>query len=70
MCCRVASGAAVVTPRMLLQIRKRLKRLDLRVDAVAQQEPADEAWHKMLQRLDAEETERRLTSLETALNRH
>ena len=55
---------------MLLQIRKRLKRLDLRVDAAAQQQPADAAWHKMLQRLDAEETERRLSSLETALNRH
>jgi hypothetical protein len=60
----------MVTPRMLLTIKKRLKRLDLRADAAEQQKPADEAWHKMLQRLDAEETERRLSSLETALNRH
>ena len=62
----------MATPRMLLQIRKRLKRLDLSLvmDAVAQQKPADEAWHKMLRRLDAEEAEQRLTSLESALNRH
>jgi hypothetical protein len=55
---------------MLLKIKKRLKRLDLHADAAEQQKPADEAWHKMLQRLDAEEIEKRLSSLETALNRH
>lgn len=60
----------MVTPRMLLKIKKRLKRLDLHADAAEQQQPADEAWHKMLQRLDAEEIEKRLSSLETALNRH
>lgn len=60
----------MATPRMLLRIKKGLKRLDLSGLAAAEQKPADEAWHRMLKRLDAEEAERRLRSLESALNRH
>jgi hypothetical protein len=30
--------------------------------------PPDRAWHEMLARLDAEETERRLAAVEAALN--
>lgn len=60
----------MATPRMLLQIKKGLRRLDPSGQAAAQQKPADEAWHQMLKRLDAEESERRLRSLESALNRN
>ena len=55
---------------MLLRIKKGLRRLDPSGQVAAQQKPADEAWHQMLKRLDAEESERRLRSLESALNRH
>ena len=59
----------MVTPRMFLRLKKRLRRFDPHVQAVDQQEPADTAWHEMLRRLDADEAERRLNALESALNR-
>jgi hypothetical protein len=61
-------GFVVATPRMLLRLQKRLKRFDPKVRAAQLQKPADEAWQKMLRRLDAEEVERRLRAVESALN--
>lgn len=53
---------------MLLRLKKRLKRFDPNVRAAQLQKPADEAWQQMLRRLDAEEVERRLRAVESALN--
>lgn len=50
----------MVKPRLLLRLGSRLKRLDPRSRAVPESVPADRAWHEMLQRLDAEEAERRV----------
>ena len=58
----------MLKPRLLLRFEKSLKRLDLRAHIEADAEPADRAWHEMLRRLDAEESERRLEAMETALN--
>ena len=57
-----------MTPRLMLRIRKGLRRFDLGSRIAAEIKPADRAWHEMLQRLDAEETERRLDAVERALN--
>ena len=54
----------MATPRMLLQIKKGLRRLDPSGQAAAQQKPADEAWHQMLKRLDADNGE--IKSMRTA----
>jgi hypothetical protein len=63
----------LLKPRVLLRLKSGLKRLDLRRRAVPEVEPADRAWHEMLQRLDAEEAERRVDAiarqLDTALDR-
>lgn len=53
---------------MVLRLKTRLRRLDPRAEAITQQEPADHAWSQMLRRLDAEEAERRLSAVESALN--
>lgn len=53
---------------MLLRLKTRLRRLDPRAEAITLQEPADSAWSQMLRRLDAEEAERRLSAVESALN--
>jgi hypothetical protein len=53
---------------MLLRLRSGLKRLNPSAGAVHQAVPADRAWHEMLQRLDAEEAERRLDAVARALN--
>ena len=58
----------VGTPRLLLRIRSGLKQLDLRARSVPEPQPADEAWHLMLKRLDAQESDRRLAAMERALN--
>jgi len=62
-----------VKPRVLLRLKSSLKRLDLRRGAFPEAEPADRAWHEMLQRLDAEEAERRVDAvarqLDAALDR-
>jgi hypothetical protein len=52
----------------LLRIRKGLRRLDRGARHKPQSKPPDRAWHEMLMRLDAEETERRLEAMEAALN--
>ncbi|WP_417309140.1 hypothetical protein [Devosia sp.] len=53
---------------MIVRLRKGVKRLELKRQPVHSPKPADRAWHEMLQRLDAEETERRLEAMETMLN--
>jgi hypothetical protein len=53
---------------MLLRLRSGLKRLDLRGRAVQGAQPADQAWHEMLQRLDAEEAERRVDAIARLLD--
>jgi hypothetical protein len=55
-------------PRILLRLKSRLKRLDPRTRVVQQAVPADRAWHEMLQRLDAEEAERRLDAVARQLD--
>lgn len=50
----------MVKPRLLLRLGSRLQRLDPRSRALPKAVPADRAWHEMLQRLDAEEAERRV----------
>jgi hypothetical protein len=56
------------TPRLLLRLRKGLKRLDLGNRGKPQTVTPDRAWHEMLARLDAEETQRRLDAMANALN--
>ena len=58
----------MVKPRVLLRLQSGLKRLDLRRRAVPEAEPADRAWHEMLQRLDAEEAERRVDAIARQLD--
>jgi hypothetical protein len=58
----------VLKPRVLLRLRSGLKRLDLRSSAAPKAEPADRAWHEMLQRLDAEEAERRVDAIARQLD--
>ena len=58
----------LVKPRLLLRIEKSLRRLDLKAHIEQEPQPADRAWQEMLRRLDAEESERRLAAMETALN--
>jgi len=53
---------------VLLRLTSGLKRLDLRRRAIPQAEPADRAWHEMLQRLDAEEAERRVDAIARQLD--
>ena len=55
-------------PRVLLRLKSGLKRFDLRSRALPQAEPADRAWHEMLQRLDAEEAERRVDAIARQLD--
>jgi len=55
-----------VKPRVMLRLRTSLRRLDFRVRKEGQ--PADRAWREMLARVAAQETERRLATLEQALN--
>ncbi|MBN9365296.1 MULTISPECIES: hypothetical protein [unclassified Devosia] len=55
------------TPRLLLRIRTGLKRLDLGARPEPQPLPPDRAWHEMLARLDAEDSERRLEDAERRL---
>ena len=55
-------------PRMLLRLKSGLKRLSPRSRMVRQAVPADRAWHEMLQRLDAEEAERRLDAVARQLD--
>ena len=67
----------VVKPQLMLTIRRGLKRLRVgegiasrTARASAERaRPAVSAWHEMLQRLDQEDTERRLEAMERALNR-
>lgn len=58
----------MVKPRVLLRLRSGLKRLDFRRRAIQEAEPADRAWHEMLQRLDAEEAERRVDAIARQLD--
>jgi hypothetical protein len=58
----------LVKPRVLLRLRSGLKRLDPRTRAVEEAVPADRAWHEMLQRLDAEEAERRVDAIARELD--
>jgi len=58
----------LVKPRVLLRLKSGLKRLDPRRRALPQAEPADRAWHQMLQRLDAEEAERRVDAIARQLD--
>ncbi len=58
----------MVKPRVLLRLRSGLKRLDLRRRAVEKAKPADRAWHEILQRLDAEEAERRVDAIARQLD--
>jgi hypothetical protein len=59
-----------VTKRLFFwQLRKSLRRLDVRTQRIVEVEPADRAWHSMLARLDLEDRERRLRAAEAALNR-
>jgi hypothetical protein len=53
---------------MLLRLRSGLRKLDPQSRAVRQAVPADRAWHQMLQRLDAEEAERRLDAVARKLD--
>jgi hypothetical protein len=58
-----------VKPRVLLRLKSSLKRLDPRTRAVEKATvPADRAWHEMLQRLDAEEAERRVDAIARQLD--
>jgi len=52
----------------LLRLKSGLKRLDPRRRAITEAEPADRAWHEMLQRLDAEEAERRVDAIARQLD--
>jgi hypothetical protein len=54
--------------RLWLRLRKSLRRLDLRSRTV-EVEPVDRDWHRMLDRLEREDRERRLRAAEAALNR-
>lgn len=58
----------IVNKRFFLQLRKSLRRLDIRSRTVEVQ-PADRDWHQMLARLDREDRERRLRAAEAELNR-
>ena len=58
----------MVKPRVLLRLKSGLKRLDIRRRAVPEAEPADRAWHEMLQRLDDEEAERRVDAIARQLD--
>jgi hypothetical protein len=53
---------------MLLRLKSGLRRLDLRGRAVPKADRADRAWHEMLQRLDAEEAERRVDEIARKLD--
>jgi len=57
-----------VKPRVLLRLKSSLKRLDPRTRAGDEALPADRAWHDMLQRLDAEEAERRVDAIARELD--
>ncbi|WP_423065514.1 hypothetical protein [Devosia sp. CN2-171] len=52
----------------MLRIRRGFRRLGTGARVEQQAVPPDRAWHEMLARLDAEETERRLDAVEAALN--
>ena len=58
----------MVKPRVLRRLKSGLKRLDPRRRAITEAEPADRAWHQMLQRLDAEEAERRVDAIARQLD--
>ena len=58
----------MVKPRVLLRLKSGLKRLDPRRRVIPEAEPADRAWHEMLQRLDAEEAERRVDAIARQLD--
>lgn len=53
---------------MLLRLKSGLKRLDLRRRTVVEVVPADRAWRQMLQRLEAEEAERRVDAIARQLD--
>jgi hypothetical protein len=53
---------------VFLRLKSGLKRLDPRTRAVEKAVPADRAWHEMLQRLDAEEAERRVDAIARELD--
>jgi hypothetical protein len=55
-------------PRVLLRLRSGLKRFGARRRIVQEARPADRAWHEMLQRLDAEEAERRVDAIARQLD--
>jgi len=60
----------VKSPRLLLRLQRRLKRLDAASHEAERQQPADSDWHAMLERLDAEgKAKDRLKAAEAALNR-
>ena len=56
------------SPRLLVRLRKSLRRINAASPAPRKPAPVDPAWRELLQRLDAEETERRLSAMEDALN--